>query len=444
MKQISFNIFPERERICVSHYPLPFSSPAIDTIDELMNLDAPDSRHRRKVIYIHIPFCENICTFCPFNKYLKDEKLIMAFIQSLKKEIKLYSLTKFAKTSIFESIYLGGGTPSCLKSSEIIEIINSIYEHFCISDDAMIFVEGNPMSFSYEKLASLHKYGVNRISVGVQTFSSKLAKNLSLINSPKASIQMINNAHSVGINNVGIDLMYPLPGMTQKDWFKTIDLSIKLKIEHICLIAFCVIPNSIISHQINNGVIPEPSGTEEEIRMYIKAREMLLNAGYIQYSILDFCLPGKEDKHAEIYFSDQGELLAFGPAAFGYINGYMYINQGDITEYINFLANGKKPIIVGTLANKEEEMRGMMAKGLRMLSVSKEKFHSLFDDEICNVFPKQIQSLIERDLIYETEDQISLTENGIIWGNNVCQEFFSENCKKHSIERKKLARGKIN
>ena len=89
-------------------------------------------------------------------------------------------------------------------------------------------------------------------------------------------------------------------------------------------------------------------------------------------------------------------------------------------------------------------MRGMMAKGLRMLSVSKEKFHSLFDDEICNVFPKQIQSLIERDLIYETEDQISLTENGIIWGNNVCQEFFSENCKKHSIERKKLARGKIN
>jgi oxygen-independent coproporphyrinogen-3 oxidase len=438
-----FGVYPERDRICVSFYPLPKVQPSSNLIPELMELNLPDKRFRKKGIYVHVPFCDIICTFCPFNKFLKNEDIVLKYLDSLKREMDLYSETPFAKSSVFDSIYLGGGTPSSLSSSQIVEIISNIKTKFRMTDDAVYFVEGNPMNYTDEKLKTLSDFGVNRISMGVQTFNDNLAKYLDLPQTPDQSHHAIKAAHEAGIPNVGIDLMYPLPGMKYSDWTDSIQEAIDLKVDHICLIGFCVVPNTPIAEKIKTGKIPAPMGIEDEIKLYHMASEMLLKSGYEQYSVIDFCLPGKIDKAALNYFSKQADLLAFGPASFGYINGYTYFNIGDLMKYMETVDKGDYPVIVGSKADFNEEMYGMMAKSLRMLKVDKQNFYSLFKKNPSEVFASKIKELSEKGLLQEDNDYISLTPKGIIWGNDVSKEFFSEEYQKKPIERINLVKGRV-
>ncbi len=438
-----YNVYPERDRICVSFYPLPKARASHDLIPEVMELKYPDKRFRTKGIYVHVPFCDSICTFCPFNKFLKDESVVEKYMNSLKREIDLYSETQYVKSATFDSIYLGGGTPSSLSTSQLLEILGYIKTKLKMTADAMCFVEGNPKNYTDEKLKALSEFGVNRISMGVQTFNDRLAKNLNLPHTPDQSRHVIKAAHEAGIPNVGIDLMYPLPGMEYSDWTDSVKEAIDLKVDHICLIAFCVVPNTPIAQKIKEGKLPAPMGTDDEIRLYQEAKGLLLDAGYVQYSVIDFCLPEKIDRASMNYFADQADLLSFGPASFGYINGYTYFNIGDLSKYIETVDSGKYPVIVGSKADAKEEMHGMMAKGLRMLKVSKAHFHSLFKKDISEVFALKIKDLIEKGLLEEDDEYVYLTPKGIIWGNDVCKEFFSDDYREKPIERIHLAKGRI-
>lgn len=436
-------VYPERDRICVSFYPLPKMQTPSELIPEIMELNAPDRRFRKKGIYVHVPFCDSICTFCPFNKFLKAEDVVIKYINALKREIDLYSETPYAQTSVFDSIYLGGGTPTSLSTSQLLDILGYIKSKLKLTNNMMCFVEGNPMNYTHEKMQALSDFGVNRISMGVQTFDDRLAKNLNLLQTPDQSRHAIKAAHDAGIMNVGIDLMYPLPGMQDSDWIASVKEAINLKVDHICLIAFCVVPNTPIAEKIKLGEIPAPQGIEGEIRMYQEARELLLKSGYVQYSVIDFCMPDKVDRASMNYFAEQADLMSFGPASFGYINGYTYFNMGDLMKYIETMEKGDYPVIVGSKADEREEMHGMMSKGLRMLRVNKQHFKSLFKQDPSEVFSEKIKELKEKGLLDEDEENIFLTPKGIVWGNNVSKEFFSEEYKKKPIERIHLAKGKL-
>lgn len=437
------NVFPSRSRACVSIYPPPSKIPKGGILDDLMELDKCNIK-RRKSIYIHVPFCEEICSFCPFNKFLKVDDKVNTYLKSLYREIDLYSKQPFFTSAEFESLYFGGGTPSCLSAEQIIGIINTLKQKFNFSSDVMIFVEGNPLSFTKAKLKSLLECGVNRISMGVQTFSDRIAKNIEIPQTPAISKIAIEEAHEIGYQNIGIDLLYPLPEMTDDDWLYSIDESIRLKVDHISLIAFALIPNTNIFNKIKKKIFAPLAGIAKEIELYLTARQKLLDAGYIQYSLIDFCLPNKIDLYADIYFKDQGDILALGPAAYGYLNGYMYVNVGDLLEYNKMIMQNKVPVLLGGKADKIDAMHGAMVKGLRMLSINKNDFKHLFDVEVNNMFGKTIERLIAKGLLYENENEISLTIKGIVWGNNVCEEFYHSKHKNTEIvERKYLVKGKL-
>ncbi|NFA43476.1 radical SAM family heme chaperone HemW [Clostridium botulinum] len=439
-----FDVYDSRDGICVSFYPLPKEQPKQGDINNLMELDKESNTGRKNGIYVHIPFCEKICPFCPFNKYLKNNnENVDRYISALKKEFKYYSKTEYAKSSVFDSVYFGGGTPTSLSTDQILDLLETIKSNFNMASDAVYFVEGNPMNYTDEKLERLAKFGVNRISMGVQTFSSKLAANIGLPQTPDQSRHAIKKAHEVGINNVGIDLMYPLPGMNYKDWIDSITEAINLKVDHVCIIPFCVVPHTPIEEKIRSGKTPDILGVDDEVSMYYIARDMLLNSGYIQYSVLDFRLSNKIDKAAINYFTDQANLIAFGPASYGYINGYTYFNVGNIDEYIKLLENNNLPIITGAKADKSEEMHGMMAKGLRMLSVDRKQFIDCFGEDPVNIFGEKLKNLVDKDLVSVDDTSISLTTKGIIWGNNVCKEFFSNGSQKNIISRVDLAKGRV-
>lgn len=436
-----YDVYKTRDSICVSFYPLPKEQPKQEELREKLRLDYLSQSKQNSGIYIHIPFCEKICGFCPFNKLKKEDSLVERYIKALKKELRIYSKSEYAKASEFDSVYIGGGTPTSLSTNQLLEILNFVKSNFHMTKDAVYFVEGNPMNYEEEKMKRLAEFGVNRISMGVQTFSDKLAKNIGLPQTPKQSIEAIETAHKVGINNVGIDLMYPLPGMNYADWISSIQKSVELMVDHVCIIPFCILPNTPIDNNIKNHVIPDVLGEDDQITMYCIARDMLLDAGYIQYSVLDFGLPEKVDRAALNYFKNQAELLAFGPAAYGYVNGYTYFNVGDIHKYMEMVENDELPIIVGADSNHREQMHGMMTKGLRMLNVSIKEFIDLFGEDPREVFKEKIADLVKRGLIEINEENIGLTTKGIIWGNDVCKEFFSEDSLKNQISRVDLAKG---
>ncbi|NFA43474.1 radical SAM family heme chaperone HemW [Clostridium botulinum] len=440
-KKSIYDIYDWRDTICVSHYPFPTEVVDSKGLSNLIGLDVENHRKEAKVLYVHIPFCDKICSFCPFNKILKKEELVEKYITAIKNEIDSYSNTKYFKTSRFSAINIGGGTPSSLKSEQLMEIITHIKNKFNLEEDVVISVEGNTSNFTEEKLSSVFKVGVNRISFGIQTFNQKLRDIMGLKETSERCLQLLNNARKIGFKNIGIDLIYNLPGQSMEDWIGDIETAINNNIDHITTFALCMVPGTKLQKQIISGDVPSVGHQNDEIDMFCKARELLRKAGYIQYSIWDFAKPGKIDKNPLIYYNKLEDLLGLGPAAFGYVNQYMYINKGDLNAYFKSAGEGEFPILVGKKATKMDQMRGAMAKGLRNYKVDKILFYKLFNCYPEDVFKQEIQELLDDDLIEITDSEIKLTDRGGVWGNNVSKIFFEH---PETFEwRASLAKGRV-
>jgi hypothetical protein len=217
--------------------------------------------------------------------------------------------------------------------------------------------------------------------------------------------------------------------------------AIEMEIDHITLFSLCMVPGTKLQGAITKGKIPVPGDQNDEIDKFVIGRDMLRKAGYIQYSIWDFARPGKIDRGVQIYYNRQQDLFGTGPAAFGYVNQYMYINKGNLSDYVKAAEKGELPILVGKKASIEDQMRGMMAKSLRNYHVDKIHFKELFNRNPEEVFKKEIDELLENDLIEINEKEIRLTDNGGVWGNNVTKVFFE---KSETFEwRASLAKGRM-
>jgi putative oxygen-independent coproporphyrinogen III oxidase len=436
-------LFKERDSICVSHYPVPVSQHEESEVRSLMELEQVNTKDTPTALYLHIPFCDATCSFCPFNRYLKRQDQVDDYLAAVRKEIDRYAATPFGGSITVSSINLGGGTPSCLSTEELTGILQYMKQAFHVEEDAMIFIEGNPRNFTADKLEALSLQGLNRISVGVQTFQEELAGLLGLYHSVEDSFELVKNARSCGIDNIGIDLMYNLPGQTLDQWRADILTSIEQEIDHICVISFCVVPHTQIASRIADGKIPGIGDVYREIELYTIAKEMLLEAGYVQYSVIDFAKPGKTDRHATLYFSEQAHMIGIGAAAFGIINGYMYINSGNLNEYMTRVQDGLLPVNCGEKADELELAHGAMAKGLRMLSVNRAEFVRMFGQEPEQLFPDTIERLVQDGLLIQDAEGIRLTDDGIIWGNNVSKQFFSAKYADYGLQhRMKLAKGR--
>ncbi|GAA4233573.1 radical SAM family heme chaperone HemW [Actinomadura meridiana] len=444
MSIVVTNPYEKRERICVSHYPLPAEPPDPAAVPGLMSLDAPARRGGEKAMYIHIPFCDKICNFCPFNKQLMDEEKLNRYVTRLKREIDDYARTPLVSSFTFGSLAIGGGTPSCLSADQMHDLITHCRTVLRFGPEAEIGIEGNPSNFDAEKLAAAREAGGNRISFGVQTFNDDFASMLEIPQEPETSRLATRVARDAGYDNVGIDLIYNLPGQTLEQWRADVSEAIDWRYDHVTLFSLIIPPFTRLFSKIDKGRLDPPGEHDHEISMYRMAAQMLREAGYEQYSVYDFALPGKINKHAVLYFSDQADLLGAGAAAFGYLGGYMYVNKGPLTEYQEAVDRGDKPVLIGSPADRDEEMCGAMAKGLRLFSVRRPRFRELFGVDPTDVFGEKIERLADQGLLEVTDEEIRLTEDGVFWGNNVCREFFSARYAEiEAIPREVLARGRL-
>lgn len=441
IKKDIYSLYDWRDPICVSHYPFPTKQPDTKNLVNLIGLNEENKDMEPKALYVHIPFCDKICSFCPFNKVLKKEELVVKYIDALKREIYTYAQTKYVRTSHFGAINFGGGTPSSLSREQLIDIISFIKDNHTIDADAFISVEGSPSNFVEDKLEALYKIGVNRISFGIQTFNERLSEIIELPQKVSRSIEILEYARGVGYNNICIDLIYNLPGQTLEEWRGDVRKAIDMGIDHITLFSLCMVPGTKLQKDITNGKVPGPGDQNDEIDKFVVGRDMLRESGYIQYSIWDFAKPGKIDRGVQIYYNKQQDLFGIGPAAFGYINQYMYINKGTLSEYIKSNEKGELPILVGKESTKEDQMRGMISKSLRNYKLDRQDFINRFGQGPEELFKEEFNELLENELVEINEDEIRLTDNGGVWGNNVTKMFFE---KPETFEwRASLAKGRM-
>ena len=372
-------------------------------------------------IYVHIPFCKQKCYYCDFISYANQEECIEEYIEALKKEIE-----QEANKQEYEitTIYIGGGTPSLIDAKYIEEIINTIKENYRIAKNLEVTIEINPGTVNKEKLQNYKKIGINRISIGLQSTNNKLLKQIGRIHTYEEFYNCYQLSRKVGIQNINIDLMLGLPNQTLQDLEESINTVISLNSEHISLYSLIIEENTKMQKMLEEKQVTLP---EEDLErtMYWKAKKTLEQNGYLHYEISNFAKKGYESKHNMNCWL-QKEYLGFGVAAHSYFDNKRYCNTNSIKEYCKNIQEGNliKNRTICEIQTEEDKQKEYMLLGLRKIEgVNIQEFKNKFTQNPIYLFRKELEKLVQQELVEIDLNQIKLTTQGLDLANLVWEEF---------------------
>ncbi len=370
--------------------------------------------------YIHIPFCEHICHYCDFNKVFLKGQPVNEYLDSLAKEMEL--TLRNSQTRMLKSIFVGGGTPTALNEQQLEKLCLIIKERLPYKAETEFTFEANPGDLSDEKLRILFDAGVNRISFGVQTFNDELLKKIGRVHRAADVFHSIEAAKKIGFENISIDLIYSLPGQTVTDFKKTLETSFSLNIQHYSGYSLIIEPKTVFYNLMNKGKLPLPS-EDTEAEMYKILMEEMAKQGFKQYEISNFSKSGFESKHNLTYWNNES-YYGFGAGAHCYLDGFRNSNHGPLKKYMEALHTGVLPIVHKHQVTRAEKIEEEMFLGLRKTAgVSIAGFVEKFAENPVELFKNELNTLIGRNLITVTEENIQLTEKGHMLGNEVFQMF---------------------
>jgi oxygen-independent coproporphyrinogen-3 oxidase len=289
-------------------------------------------------LYIHIPFCKSKCGYCSFYS-IKSLNLIPDFIDALKKEMKFYS--KLFKS--FDTVYLGGGTPSLLSPQQLESILKTVSKFYRIDLHAEITIEVNPGDVSLEYFRALRSLGINRLNIGIQSFDDQLLKFLGRRHSASNALVSMEAAREAGFSNIGIDLIYGVQHQNIKSWKKTLQKAITLKPEHISCYQLSLEPKTRLYLTYIEQGMKLPSN-EQQAKYFFTTSEILENAGYLHYEVSNFarkeCLKSKHNMN----YWQHAPYLGLGPAAHSFLNNKRWWNKSAVTRYIKDIFQNKMPV----------------------------------------------------------------------------------------------------
>lgn len=279
-------------------------------------------------IYIHIPFCNSKCAYCGFYS-IPSQKRKAEFLEALKQE--MVSRKDYLHGEAVETIYFGGGTPSILKVEEIENLLGLIQEYYSVEANAEITLEANPDTLSMEYLQGLRAIGINRLSIGIQSFFDDDLRYLSRRHDAGHARQCIQLAKDAGFDNISIDLIYGLPTSNADQWSRNLDLFFEMEIPHLSAYALTLEPNSILTKQIEMGKVL-PINEEDAVRDYEVLFRRAAENGYLHYEISNFCKPGKHSRHNSSYWFGI-PYAGFGPSAHSFDGTSRQWNVASLERY---------------------------------------------------------------------------------------------------------------
>ena len=391
-------------------------------------------------LYIHIPFCETKCSYCDFNTYAGIENLLAQYINSICKEIKLWG--SVIPNANISTIFFGGGTPSYIPANLLGQILNTIKSEMDTTNCTEITIESNPNDLSeIKKLEYYLKIGINRISIGIQSFNDIHLKNIDRRHSSAEGIQAIKNAKSAGFENINIDLMFGLPNQTKYEWIQTLEVVPTIPIQHISMYCLTIEKNTPMFHQVNQGVLQMPD-QDLAAEMYEIATDFMKQENFRNYEISNWAKNNKICEHNLAYWKNQ-QFIGIGPGAHSLLSSYRFSNIESPKKYIQKLKsnpdfektqNNKqtdkdKFLTIPTTENYEKQdiktkMSDTMIMGLRLDSgINLNEFEEKFQIKIEKIFPGKIDNLISENLINKKNNQIKLSDKGKLLGNEVFINF---------------------
>lgn len=341
-------------------------------------------------LYVHVPFCTKKCSYCHF--FVQKDQDHSEYLSLLEKEWSFYK-DRFGP---FCTLYIGGGTPSLLTPSEIAHIIHL----FPLKEGAEITLEVNPETASPERLLGFYEAGVNRLSIGVQSFDDLLLQKLTRTHDAQKAIRTIEDAHRCGFNNISIDLMYDLPGQTLVSWKKSLAIATSLPLTHLSLYNLTIEPGTAFFRK------PPVQPTESlSLALLEEATTYLPTQGLHRYEISAFAKKGFPSIHNSGYWTGR-PFLGLGPSAFSYIDGCRFSSSG--AKWAKYLRAGLKPVDFSETLPTAQRDAELTALGLRLLKGISERF-----------LP---QKLFDLHLVRRVENRIQLTEKGLLFYDAVASE----------------------
>lgn len=370
--------------------------------------------------YIHIPFCEHICYYCDFNKVFLEGQPVDEYLDLLLVEMDL--ALKNQPITAAPTLYIGGGTPTSLTAKQMDHLLAGIVQRFPMKTVEEFTMEANPGDLTPEKLAVMKNYGVNRLSMGVQTFDNKLLKKIGRRHTAEDVYQTMAFLEKADFQNVSIDLIYALPGQSLESFQDTLQRAIELDLPHYSLYSLILENKTMFMNWVRQGKLTLPD-QEEEGLMFEETITAMEKAGRQQYEVSNFALPGEESKHNSIYWRN-ANYFGFGAGASGYLGNERYKNFGPIQHYLNPLKKGQLPIFERETLTVKNQMEEEMFLGLRLKAgISKKHFQQKFSRSIDEVYGTVINKEIEKGHLVVKEDQIALTKKGLFIGNEVFEAF---------------------
>lgn len=376
-----------------------------------------------KGLYVHIPFCVRKCPYCDFNTFPVERTAVKQFLASLRNEIR-YWRQELGNVR-FDTVFIGGGTPTVLSGSQLAEVIAFIREAFDIAPDAEITVEANPGSVTRRGLEAMAASGVNRVSLGVQAFDDALLQAIGRNHSVKdvyASYALIREA---GLTNVNIDLMFALPRQTMAQWEATLTAVVELNPAHISGYSLIIEEGTPFAELDRQGRLALP-GEELEAAMYEAMVDHLSAAGYELYEISNFCRDRMRCRHNEIYWHN-GQWLGVGPGAHSYWGGRRFWNVRPLDLYSERVDAGLPAVEGSEVCDRDTEMDETMMLGLRLTDgVSLAAFEKRFQVSLLDVYGEQVDRLMEAGLLRLEHGRLRLTARGRLLANRVFAAFLRE------------------
>ncbi|MHC5267936.1 radical SAM family heme chaperone HemW [Enterococcus sp. LJL98] len=373
--------------------------------------------------YIHIPFCEHICYYCDFNKVFLEGQPVDEYIESLLKEIQL-TLAQ-SPTVASETIYIGGGTPTSLTAKQLDVLLTGVHRYLPTTTTREFTVEANPGDLTAEKLDVLKAHGVNRLSMGVQTFDDRLLKKIGRKHSVQDVYDTIKLLEKKQFDNISIDLIYALPGQTIESFRDTLHRALAFDLPHYSMYSLILENKTMFMNWVRQGRLELPN-QEAETQMFEEAIEAMEKSGHHQYEVSNFAKPGKESLHNLVYW-DNENYYGFGAGASGYLGKTRYKNYGPIQHYMNPLKEGRLPILETEKLSKKNQIEEELFLGLRKTEgISLSRFEAKFNEKLTSVYAAVLPELKAQGLAEVQGDFFRLTAKGLFVGNEVFEKFLLE------------------
>jgi len=363
---------------------------------------------KESAIYVHIPFCDHKCIYCDFYSIVTKDN-VSNYLGTLTKEIIIYA-KEFSEGRVYKSIFFGGGTPSLMEPDYLKDIISCIKNYYTVSDDAEVTIETNPGTVDKNKLSEFIKSGFNRISIGVQSFIDEELKFLTRIHDKDLAINTIENAVSVGFENINLDLIFNLPGQSVKNWMYNLETAVKLPVKHISAYSLILEQGTILNKMVLDGRI-ELQDSDYDAEIYNITMEFLNKNGFIQYEVSNYAKPGFECRHNKAYWQYK-DYLSFGTSAHSFVNGKRWWNYSSLKQYIHNINDLGKAVANFEILTQKQMLNEYVMLALRSDGLNLVNLKERFGEDWLNSTMSTLKMLERKGLLIFQKDLIRLTQKG--------------------------------